>query len=257
MKKLALIILGTLSLTAGAKPFVVGSMSGQESDLVTAAAKVAKEKYGLDVEVKEFDDYVMPNVALNDGDIDANAIQHKPYLDSIVKDRGLKIISVANTFVYPIGAYSQKIKKIDELKDGAEIVIANDPSNGGRVLLLLQEKGLIKIKPGKGLTPSPLDISENPKKIKFVELDAPQLPRSLPDLDAAGINTNFALEAGLNPKTDAIAQEGPSGPYANILVVREQDKTQPWVAKLLKAYQNDTIRKYIDEKFQGAVIPSF
>ena len=234
----------------------VGVTPGSHA-LVMEQVKPLAAKEGIDLQVIEFNDYVQPNAALASGDLHLNSMQHKPYLDQQIKDRGYKFAIIGTTLTEPIGIYSKKLKNLADLPEGARFGIPNDPSNGGRVLLLLQEKGLIKIKPGKGLTPSPLDISENPKKIKFVELDAPQLPRSLPDLDAAGINTNFALEAGLNPKTDAIAQEGPNGPYANILVVREQDKTQPWVAKLLKTYQNDTIRKYIDEKFQGAVIPSF
>ena len=234
----------------------VGVTPGSHA-LVMELVKPLAAKEGIDLQVIEFNDYVQPNAALAAGDLDLNSMQHKPYLDQQIKDRGYKFAIVGATLTEPIGIYSKKVKSLAELKEGARFGIPSDPSNGGRVLLLLQEKGLIKIKPGTGLTPSPLDVVDNPKKLKFVELDAPQLPRSLPDLDAAGINTNFALEAGLNPKTDAITQEGPNGPYANILVVREEDQSKPWVAKLLKAYQNDTIRKYIDEKFKGAVIPSF
>ena len=256
MKKLALIILRALSLTAAAKPFVVGSMSGQESDLVTAAAKVAKEKYGLEVEVKEFDDYVMPNVALNDGDIDANAIQHKPYLDSIVKDRGLKIVSVANTFVYPIGAYSQKIKKIDELKDGAEIVIANDPSNGARALILLDKKGLIKLKDNKNLSASPADIVENPHKFKITEVEASQIPNVLPDVDLAFINNNFAINAKppLVPTKDAVLVEDLDSPYVNMLAVREADKDKEEVKKFIQAYQSAEVEKAAEQVFKGAAV---
>ena len=160
----------------------------------------------------------------------------------------------ANTVIFPIGLYSKKVKKLADLKEGARFGIPNDPTNGGRVLLLLQSLGLVKLKDGAGLKATPLDVVSNPKKLKFVELDAAQLPRSLDDLDASAINTNFAISAGLNPKTDAIAQENADGPYVNILVVREADKNKPWVAQLVKAYHNDEIRRFIDTQFKGSVV---
>ncbi|HRO54460.1 MAG TPA: MetQ/NlpA family ABC transporter substrate-binding protein, partial [Alicycliphilus sp.] len=140
------------------------------------------------------------------------------------------------------------------LKEGARFGIPNDPTNGGRVLLLLQAQGLIKLKDGAGLKATPLDVVGNPKKLKFIELDAAQLPRSLDDLDASAINTNFAISAGLNPKTDAIAQENPDGPYVNLLVVRAADKDKPWVAQLVKVYHSPEIRQFIDTQFKGSVL---
>ena len=219
--------------------------------------KKVAEKDGLKIQIVEFSDYVQPNAALAAGDLDANSYQHKPYLDAQVKDRGYKIVSVGNTVNFPIGIYSKKVKDLKDLKEGARVGIPNDPTNGGRVLLVFQDKGLIKLKPEAGLKATPLDIIENPKKIKFVEVDAAQLPRTLDDLDASAINTNYALSAGLNPGKDAISQENAKSPYVNLLAVREQDKDKPWVAKLVKAYHSDEIRKFIQSEFKGSVIAGF
>jgi D-methionine transport system substrate-binding protein len=157
----------------------------------------------------------------------------------------------------PIGIYSKKVKSLKDLKEGARFGLPNDPTNGGRVLLVLQDQGLIKLKPGAGLKATPLDVVENPKKLKFVELEAAQLPRSLDDLDASGVNTNYAIPAGLHPGKDAIAQESAKSPYVNLIAVREQDKDKPWVAKLVKAYQSEEVRKFVQTEFKGAVIPGF
>ncbi|MGP1516084.1 MAG: MetQ/NlpA family ABC transporter substrate-binding protein [Ottowia sp.] len=234
----------------------VGVTAGPHAQIMEVV-KAQAAKAGLDVQVVEFGDYVQPNAALASGDLQANSYQHKPYLDQQIKDRGYQFAIVANTVTFPIGLYSKKVKSLDELKEGATFGIPNDPTNGGRVLLLLQEKGLIKLKPDAGLKATPLDVVENPKKLRFKELDAAQLPRSLDDLDASAVNTNFAISAGLNPSRDAIAQESPNGPYVNILVVREQDKAQPWVAKLVAAYQSDAVRQYIASQFKGSVIAGF
>ncbi|ADX46580.1 lipoprotein, YaeC family [Paracidovorax avenae ATCC 19860] len=235
------------------KPIKVGVTAGPHAQIFEQVRKVA-EKDGLKIQIVEFSDYVQPNAALAAGDLDANSYQHKPYLDAQVKDRGYKLVSAGYTVNFPIGLYSKKVKKLEDLKEGARFGIPNDPTNGGRVLLVLQDKGLIKLKDGAGLKATPLDVTSNPKKLKFVELDAAQLARSLDDLDAAAINTNFALSAGLNPKTDAIAQESAKSPYVNIIAVREADKDKPWVAKLVKAYHSDEIRQYIDTQFKGAVL---
>ena len=172
----------------------VGAIAGTEAQVVEVAKKVAKEKYGLEVEIVSFSDYVTPNVALNDGSIDVNAFQHKPYLDAQIKDRGYKLVAVGNTFVYPIAGYSKKIKSIDELKAGSQIAVPNDPTNLGRSLLLLQKQGIIKLKADVGLNGTVLDIVENPKQVKIVELEAAQLPRSLDDVDLAIINTTYASQ---------------------------------------------------------------
>ena len=196
-------------------------------------------------------------MAKKDGDLQANSFQHQPYLDQQIADRGFELVTVAKTITTPMGIYSEKLKSLDELPDGAKVAIPNDPTNGGRVLLLLQEKGLVQLKPGAGLKATPLDVVGNPKKLKLVELDAAQLARSLDDLDASAINTNFAISAGLNPKTDSIAQEDPKGPYVNLMVVREVDQNQPWVASLRKAYQSPEIRQFIETEFKGSVLPGF
>ena len=238
------------------KEIKIGVTAGPHAQIMEQVKKIA-EKDGLKIKVIEFSDYVQPNAALQSGDLDANSYQHKPYLDNQIKDRGYKFTVAADTVNFPIGIYSKKLKKIEELKDGARFGIPNDPTNGGRVLLLLQANGLVKLKDGVGLKATPLDVVANPKKLKFVELDAAQLARSLDDLDAAAINTNFAISAGLNPKTDSIVLESAKNPYVNILVVREADKSQPWVAKLVKAYHSEEIRKFLDVQFKGSVMPGF
>jgi len=234
----------------------IGVTAGPHAQIFEQVKQVA-EKQGLKIQVVEFGDYVQPNAALAAGDLDANSYQHLPYLDAQIKDRGYKLVRVADTVNFPIGLYSKKVKKLADLPQGAKFGIPNDPTNGGRVLLLLQAQGLIKLKDGAGLKATPLDVVSNPKKLRFVELDAAQLPRSLDDLDASAINTNFAISAGLNPKTDSIAQENAKNPYVNILVVRDADKSQPWVAKLIKVYQSPEVRQFIETQFKGSVVPAF
>jgi len=234
----------------------VGVTAGPHAQVLEAVKKAAA-KEGLTIQIIEFSDYVQPNAALASGDLDANSYQHKPYLDQQIKDRGYKFAVVGQSINLPIGIYSKKIKHLEDLQSGARFGIPNDPTNGGRVLLLLQEKGLIKLKPGTGLGATPLDVAENPKKLRFVELDAAQLPRSLDDLDVAAVNTNFAMSAGLNPSRDAIALEGAKSPYINILVVREADKDQPWVAKFVQAYHSPEVRAFIEQQFKGAILPAW
>lgn len=246
----------SLPALAQDKPLKVGVTAGPHAQIFEQVKKVA-EKDGLKIQIVEFSDYVQPNAALAAGDLDANSYQHKPYLDQQVKDRGYRIVPVAYTVNFPIGIYSKKVKSLDELKEGARFGIPNDPTNGGRVLLVLQDKGLIKLRPEAGLKATPLDVIANPKKLRFVELDAAQLARSLDDLDASAINTNYALSAGLHPGKDAIAQEGAKSPYVNILAVREQDKDKPWVAKLVAAYQSEPVRQFIRNEFKGAVLVGF
>lgn len=238
------------------KPIRIGVTAGPHAQILEQVKKVA-ERDGLKVQIVEFTDYIQPNAALAAGDLDANSYQHKPFLDQQVKDRGYKITSVGYTVNFPIGIYSKKVRSLKDLKEGARFGIPNDPTNGGRVLLVLQDQGLIKLKPGVGLKATPLDVVENPKKLKFVELEAAQLPRSLDDLDASAVNTNYAVPAGLNPGKDAIAQESAKSPYVNLIAVREQDKDKPWVAKLVKAYHSEEIRTFVQAEFKGAVVPGF
>ena len=238
------------------KPLKVGVTAGPHAQILDVVKKVA-ERDGLKLQVIEFNDYVQPNAALANGDLDINSYQHQPYLDTTVKDRGYKLVSIAQTVTFPIGLYSKKVKTLDQIPSGGRIAIPNDPTNGGRALLLLQGQGLIKLRPEAGLKATPIDVIENPKKIKFIELDAAQLPRSLDDVDAAAVNTNFALEAGLKPGRDTIAMESPDSPYANVLVVREKDKADPRVIKFVAIYQSPATREFIIKKYDNAVVPSF
>ncbi len=234
----------------------VGVTGGPHEQLMEVVKSVAA-KNGLTIKIVEFSDYVQPNAALASGDLDANSYQHGPYLDAQVKDRGYKLIKIADTITFPMGIYSKKLKSLADLKPGARIAVPNDPTNGGRALLLLQKQGLIKLRADAGLKATPLDIVENPKKLKIVELDAAQIPRSLDDVDAAAINTNFAMEAGLKPKQDAIAIEDAKGPYVNVLAIREADRNKPWVAKLVAAYHSPEVKQFVESKFGGAVITSW
>lgn len=235
----------------------VGIMSGPAEEILAVVQGVA-EKKGLDVELVVFGDYVLPNEALAAGELDANAFQHVPYLDNQIEARGYEIVPVGNTFVTPIGAYSNSVKSLDELAEGASVGIPNDPTNGGRALLLLQAEGLITLKDGVGLTPSVIDIAENPKALRFVELDAAQLARALNDVDAAVINSNYALEAGLNPAEDSIAQEArENNPYANIIAVRVEDKDKPAVKTFVEAYQSREVADFLEERFKGSILPAW
>ncbi|MGI4813479.1 MAG: MetQ/NlpA family ABC transporter substrate-binding protein [Janthinobacterium lividum] len=234
----------------------VGVTGGPHTQIMEVVKKVAAQD-GLDIQIVEFSDYVQPNAALAAGDLNANSYQHLPYLEAQVKDRGYQIVDVGDTVNFPMGIYSKKIHALSQLKPGASIAVPNDPTNGGRALLLLQKQGLLKLRAGAGLKATALDIADNPRKLKIVELDAAQIPRSLDDVDAAAINTNFAMQAGLVPAKDAIAIEDAHGPYANILAVRSADQKKPWVAKLVKAYHSDTVKQYINTEFKGSVIATW
>ncbi|WP_017774598.1 MetQ/NlpA family ABC transporter substrate-binding protein [Paraburkholderia kururiensis] len=231
----------------------VGVTGGPHAQLMDVVKTVAARN-GLNIKIVEFSDYVQPNAALAGGDLDANSYQHEPYLQAQVKDRGYKIIKIADTVTFPMGIYSKRVKSLAALPVGAKIAVPNDPTNGGRALLLLQKQGLIKLRADAGLKATPIDIVDNPKKLKIVELDAAQIPRSLGDVDAAAINTNFAMEAGLKPRQDAIAIEDPNGPYVNIIAIREADRNKPWVAKLVAAYHSPEVKQYIETTFGGAVV---
>lgn len=239
-----------------AEQIKVGVSPGEHAEIMDEVAKVAAPM-GLDINVVEFSDYVIPNTALADGDIQANSFQHVPYLDNQMKDRGFELVVVANTITTPMGIYSDKIDDIATLADGAKVAIPNDPTNGGRALLLLQDLGVLTLAEGTGLVPSPLDISDNPKGLKFLELDAAQLPRTLADAEIAIINTNYAIASGLNPKEDAIAMEKADSPYVNVIVVRKGDEGLPWVSTLVEAYHSDEIKTFIEDAYEGAVITAW
>lgn len=215
------------------------------------------EKQNIKLEVIEFQDYVQPNTALVDKELDANFFQHQPYLDSFNKERGQNLLSVGSVHVEPLGLYSKNIKNINELKDGAVIAIPNDPSNASRALLLLQANGLLKLKDGGSITSTEKDIVENPKNLKIELAEAAQLPRVLEDVSAAVINTNYALPANLNPVKDALIIEGKESPYANNVVVRSGDQDRDEIKKLVEALNSPEVKKFIEDKYQGAVVPAF
>jgi D-methionine transport system substrate-binding protein len=215
------------------------------------------EKENIKLEIIEFQDYVQPNTALVDNELDANFFQHQPYLDSFNKEKNQNLVSAGSVHVEPLGLYSKSIKNISELKDGAEIAIPNDPSNASRALLLLQSNGILKLKDGGSITSTEKDIVENLKNLKIILAEAAQLPRVLEDVDAAIINTNYALPANLNPVKDALIIEGKDSPYANNIVVRNGDQERAEIKKLVKVLNSPEVKKFIEEKYQGAVVPAF
>ncbi len=245
------------SATAGhaAERLKVG-ISGGDQEIIWAEVKKVAARDGIDVQLVVFNDYTLPNAALDAGDLDANAFQHLPYLDNQVKTKGYRIVSIGRTIVAPIGLYSSRIKSLAELRQGAQVGIPNDPSNGGRALLLLAAEKQITLKPGVGIVPRVTDVVDNPKKLRLRELDAAQLPRSLGDLDAAVINTNYATQAGLSPRRDAIVIETvEDNPYGNVIAVQEKNRDKPVLQRLVKAYQDPSIRTFITERFDGAMLP--
>lgn len=234
---------------------VVGATVPHADILKFIAPKLKEE--GVELEVKEFTDYVQPNVQLYEKELDANYFQHQPYLDEQNAQNGFDLVPVVGVHVEPFGAYSNKYKSADELPDGATIAIPNDPTNGGRALLLLQKQGLIKLKDDAGITATAKDIVENPKNLKFKETDAAMLPRLLPEVDLALINTNFALEAKLNPTKDALFIEDKDSPYTNLLVARPDNKDSEAIQKLAKALTSDEVRTFINDTYEGALVPVF
>ncbi|RTZ42325.1 MetQ/NlpA family ABC transporter substrate-binding protein [Candidimonas sp. SYP-B2681] len=238
------------------KTYKIGVTGGPHAQILEFVKGIAA-KDGLKIEVVEFSDYVQPNAALAAGDLDANSYQHLPYLDAQIKDRGYKLSNAGYTITFPMGIYSKKVKTLTDLPNGARVGIPNDPTNGGRALLVLQSQGLIKLKADAGLKATPLDIVENPKKLNIVELDAAQLPRSLSDLDAAAVNGNYAASAGLDPVKDAIAIEDAKGPYANLIAVRTADKDQAWISKLVKAYHSPETKDFVNTTFKNSVITAW
>lgn len=234
----------------------VGVTAGPHEEILNKVKEVAKTK-GLDVEVVVFNDYVQPNQALDKGKLDANSFQTIPFLDKFNEDHKTKIVELAKTVTFPMGLYSTKHKKVEEVPEGGIVGIQNDPTNRARALLLYEAAGLIKLKDGVGNKATPLDIVENPKKLQFKELEAAFLARSLKDVELASINTNFAMEAGYNPKKDAIFAEKSDSPYVNIIAANEANKDNPALKKLVEAYRSEEVKKFIDEKFEGAVLPSW
>lgn len=212
---------------------------------------------GINLEIVEFNDYVQPNIALNDKELDANFFQHEPYLNDFVSEhKDVKLKNAGGVHIEPMGIYSKKIKALDELPDGATVSIPNDPTNGGRALLLLQKANLLKLKDGVNEKATVQDIADNPKNLTIQEVEAAQLPRTLEDVDISIINTNFAMNADLNPVNDALFIEDSTSPYVNIVAVRE-DESREEIQKLLTALKSDKIKKFIEDKYKGAIVPAF
>lgn len=242
------------------KKIVVGASVTPHAEILEKAKSIlAKE--GYDLQIIEYTDYVQPNVALDAGDLDANYFQHQPYLDQFNAERGMDLVSVATIHYEPFGIYPGKTKKIEDLKDGAQIAVPNDGTNEARALLLLEAQGLIKLKEGVGMDATKNDIAENPKKLDIVEIEAAQLARSLQDVDLAVINGNFAIQAGLNVSKDAIAVEDKDSlaadTYGNIIAVRKGDENREEIQALVKALQSDEVKQFINDTYEGAVVPKF
>ncbi len=232
---------------------IVGATAGPHAEVVEAAAKEA-EKKGLKVEIKEFSDYITPDQALTDGSIDIAVYQHKPFLDNFNKQHGTDLIPVGDAILMRMGIYSNKYKDVKDIPSGGTVSIPNDPTNEGRGLQLLEQAGLIKLKEGVGMKATPADVVENPKNLKFKELEAAQLPRSLDDVDASAITMNFVMSAGLSPKEQGIFLESRDNPLAvMIIAVRNKDKDQPAYKKFIEAYQSDAVKKFITEKYKGTI----
>lgn len=219
--------------------------------------KLLLAKDGIDLQIIEFTDYVKPNLSLNDKEIDANFFQHEPYLKKFAADRKLDLVNLVAVHIEPMGVYSKKLKDIKSVPDGAKVAIPNDPTNGGRALNILAKAGLIKLKDGVGISATVGDIVENPKNLKITEAEAAMLPRTLDDVDLAVINSNFAMEAKLNPTKDALFIEPKDSPYANIVAVRKGDENRKEIQALKKALTSPEVKKFIEEKYKGAVIPAF
>lgn len=215
------------------------------------------EEQGIKLEIVEFTDYVAPNLALSDEQVDANFFQHLPYLESFADERNLELVSLGQVHVEPLGLYSNTIESLDEVKEGSVVAIPNDATNGGRALILLENNGLIKLSEEAGLEATEADIVENPKGLVFEPLEAAQLPRVLSDVDAAVINGNFAIEAGLAPTEDALLLEGADSPYANIVAVRKGEENTETLKALLKALQSEEVKQFIESEYGGGVIPAF
>jgi len=244
------------ALAEDKKTVKVGIISGEDEDVWRVVTAQAAEK-GLKVETVVFNDYTQPNEALERGEIDANAFQHQPYLDNQIKTQGYHIVPVGYTGVWPIGLYSRKFTKVADLPEGAVIGVPNDPSNEGRALRVLQNEGVIKLKGGTGILATTADIAENPKKLEIKELDAGIVGRSVDDLDAAVVNTDWALKSGLTPE-QRIAQEPiADNPYRNFIAVKAGSENEAWVKTLVASYQNDAVKAEFDKVYKGTGVSAY
>ena len=248
-----LLVMGS-SIFAG--ELKVGATPVPHAELLNLVKEDLKSQ-GVDLKIVDFTDYVTPNLALADGEIDANFFQHYPYLEKFAGERGLKLVSAAKIHVEPLGVFSRKFSKLEDIPEKSTVAIPNDPSNGGRALILLHNKGLIKLNDPNNLYVTEFDIVENPKKLKFKPIEAPQLPRVLPDVAAAVINGNYALESGFSPVKDALVLEGEESPYANIIAVREGEEKKEDIVKLINTLQSPKLKEYILNNYNGGVVAAF
>ncbi|MDL5595313.1 MULTISPECIES: MetQ/NlpA family ABC transporter substrate-binding protein [Pseudomonas] len=256
MKKLIAAFAAVAAFSAHAETLTVAATPVPHAEILEFV-KPALAKEGVDLKVKVFTDYIQPNVQVAEKRLDANFFQHQPYLDEFNKAKGTSLVAVTGVHLEPLGAYSSKIKKIEDLPGGANVVIPNDATNGGRALLLLDKAGVIKLKDSKNILSTVKDIAENPKDLKIRELEAATIPRVLTQVDLALINTNYALEAKLDPSKDALVIEGNDSPYVNILVSRADNKDSDAMQKLAAALHSPEVKKFITEKYKGAVLPAF
>lgn len=234
----------------------VGVTAGEHEEIMEQVKELAAKK-DLDIEIKTFSDYLIVNEALSQGDLDLNVFQHEPYLNEQKKDRNYDIVPVGNTITSPMGIYSNKVKDLSDLKKGAKLGLPNDPSNGGRALLLFEKAGLIKLKEDVGVAPTVKDVVENKNDYKFVELEAAQITHQLDDLDAAAINSNYVIDSGLVPTEDSIFIEEKDSPWVNVVAARAENKDDEAIKKFVDIYQSDEIKKFIEDKYEGSVIPGW
>ena len=247
----------TAGKTKGVTTIKVGATAVPHAEILEQVKPILMEE-NIDLDIVEFSDYVQPNLALNDKELDANFFQHEPYLLNFIEEhKELKLKNAAGIHIEPMGIYSNKIKDLKDLPDGATVAVPNDPTNGGRALLLIEKAGLITLKDGVKEKAVITDIEKNPKNLKFTEVEAAQVPRTLDDVDAAVINTNFAMQVDLVPTKDALFMEDSTSPYVNIIVVRDGDENRPEIQALIKAVKSEKIKKFIDEKYKGAVVAVF
>ena len=246
--------------TEEAMKIVVGATPTPHAEILNVAKEVLAEE-GYELEIVEFTDYIQPNKMLESKELDANYFQHKPYLDDYNEENKTDLVSIAAIHYEPLGIYPGKTKTLEELKDNAQVAVPNDTTNEARALLLLEAQGLIKLRENAGLKATINDIVENPKNLKIIEIEAAQLARSLPDVDIAVINGNYAIQAGLNVATDALAMEEKDSlaatTYANIVAVRSGDEEREDLKALVKALTSEKVKKFIEEKYQGSVVPVF
>lgn len=251
-----LFLVGCSQGASPANKIIIGVSPEPHSGLVDHVVETLAQE-GIEVEIREFTDYVMPNNAVNDEEIDANFFQHEPYLIEFNEENGMDLVSIGGIHIEPMALYSKDYTSFDDIPIGARIAIPNDTSNGGRALLLLEAEGIIKLADGISLTVTENDIVENPKELVFTALEAAALPRILGDVDGAVINGNYALEADLNPVEDGLVIEGEDSPYANIVAVKRGQENEEKFVKLMEALQSDAIKDYIQENYEGAIVPAF